>query len=155
VLTKDSERLQKEWCSPIYAFFQPTPKIIEINDRHAHKFKCSARGCKATVCQFLDKKDAFSTGNMRKHVRSCWAHWGADILAAANSAKDLEEVWMKIVKDALQNGSITAAFEQKKIVTYSHHQHTRVEIRYESLTLSLQASVEIRLQKGQNGPLGV
>ena len=95
--------------------------------------------------QFLDKKDVFSTGNMRKHVRSCW---GADILAATDSAKDLEEVRMKIVKDVLQNGSITAAFEQKKIVTYSHRQHTRVEIRYESLTLLLRANVEIRLQKG-------
>ncbi|KAF8314397.1 hypothetical protein F5887DRAFT_894985, partial [Amanita rubescens] len=125
------ERLQKEWCSPIYAFFQPNPKIVEINDRRAHEFKCSGRGCKATVRRFLDKRDAYSTGNMRKHVKSCW---GADVLAAADSARDLEEVRTKIVKDVLQNGSITAAFERKNIVTYSHRQHTKVEIRYESLT---------------------
>ena len=113
----DSERLQKEWCSPIYAFFQPTPRIIEINGRRAHEFKCSGRGCKSTVRRFLDKKDAYSTGNMRKHVKTCW---GADVLAAADSAKDLEEVRTQIVKDVQQNGSITAAFERKNINTFSH-----------------------------------
>ena len=71
---------------------------------------------------------------MQKHVRSCW---GADILATADSAKDLEEVRTKIVKDVLQNGSITAAFEQKRSVTHSHRQHTRAEIRYESLNVVL------------------
>ena len=87
------------------------------------------------MCWFLDKKDAYSTGNMQKHVKTCW---GANILAAADSAKDLEEVRMQIVKDVQQNGSITAAFKQKNINTFSHCQHTRAEIRYVPLsTLSL------------------
>ena len=67
--------------------------------------------------RFLDKKDTYSTGNMRKHVKTCW---GANVLAAADIAKDLEEVRTKIIKDVQQNGSITVAFERKKIVTYSH-----------------------------------
>ena len=59
-------------------------------------------------------------------MRACW---GADVLATAESAKNLEEVRDKIVKDILRNGSITTAFEQKKVVTYSNRQHTKAEIR--------------------------
>ncbi|KAF8348034.1 hypothetical protein F5887DRAFT_915163 [Amanita rubescens] len=34
------KRLQKEWHAPVYTFFQPTPKIVELNKRLAHEFKC-------------------------------------------------------------------------------------------------------------------
>ncbi|KAF8545952.1 hypothetical protein OG21DRAFT_1491739 [Imleria badia] len=34
-------RLLKEWSSPIYAFFEPIPQIIEIDGRRAHDFKCT------------------------------------------------------------------------------------------------------------------
>jgi len=63
------------------------------------------------------------TGNMRKHVWSCW---GEDMLSAAHDAKDVTEVQMRIVGSILHNGSITAAFERKNKgqVTYSNHQHT-------------------------------
>jgi hypothetical protein len=119
----------KDWVSPVYAFFNPTPKVVEINGRHAHEFKCQAKGCKATVRRFLDKKDARSTGNMRKHVRLCW---GDEVLQAADHAKDADEVRHKIVHSILRNGSITAAFERKSKgkVMYSHRQHTRAETRY-------------------------
>jgi hypothetical protein len=93
-----------------------------------HEFKCLARGCKQTVRRFLDKKDARSTGNMRKHVRSCW---GAAVLEAAGQAKDAREVREKIVKSVLRDGSITAAFERKGKgnITYSNRQHTKAETR--------------------------
>jgi len=58
----------KDWVSPVYAFFHQTPKIVEVNGRHAHEFKCKGKGCKASIRHFLDKADARSTGNMRKHV---------------------------------------------------------------------------------------
>jgi hypothetical protein len=128
VLTGHIERLQREWRSPVYAFFQPTPKIVELNGRRAHEFKCSGRGCKATIRRFLDKKDAYSTGNMRKHVKACW---GTDVMAVAETARNVEDVRTKIVKDILRNGNITVAFEQKNQVTYSHRQHTKAEIRYD------------------------
>ncbi|KAG2346335.1 hypothetical protein BDR05DRAFT_997344 [Suillus weaverae] len=41
--------LMKEWTSPVYAFFNPMPRIIENDGRWAHEFKCSARGCKTTI----------------------------------------------------------------------------------------------------------
>ncbi|KAG1742795.1 uncharacterized protein EDB91DRAFT_1081416 [Suillus paluster] len=55
---RTTERLMKEWVSPVYAFFDPTPRITEVGGRRAHEFKCHAKGCKATIRQFLDKKDA-------------------------------------------------------------------------------------------------
>lgn len=122
----------KDWVSPVYAFFNPKPRIVVINERRAHEFKCCAKGCKATTRRFLDKKDARSTGNMRKHVRVCW---GEDVLAAADNAKDANEARTKIVGGILRNGSITASFERKGKgkVTYSHRQHTKAETRYRGL----------------------
>ncbi|KAG2120467.1 uncharacterized protein F5147DRAFT_741496 [Suillus discolor] len=92
----------------------------------AHQFKCCARGCKTTIRRFLDKKDARSTGNMRKHVKSCW---GDEVLQSADQAKDAQEVRTKIVGSILWNGSITTSFERKGKgkVTYSHRQHTWTE----------------------------
>lgn len=95
---------------PVYAFFDPTPQIIEIDGRRAHDFKCQAKRCKTKVRRYLDKGDARSTGNMRKHVRSCW---GDEVLKAADQAKNANEV------------------RQKIIGSFSHRQHTRVETRYE------------------------
>ncbi|KAF8141796.1 hypothetical protein EV363DRAFT_1150501, partial [Boletus edulis] len=130
--------LQKEWISPVYAFFNPTPTICEIDGHCVHEFACSVHGCKVNVRRYLDTKDARSTGNMRKHVRLCW---GAGILDAADNAKDASEVCTNIVGSVQQTGSIAAAFEHKgkgKITylrfgrfTYSHHQHTHSETRAE------------------------
>ncbi|KAI6001417.1 hypothetical protein EDD15DRAFT_2158970 [Pisolithus albus] len=123
-----SEQLQKEWVSPVYAFFGSMPVIKEIDGHRVHEFKCSARGCKVKIRRYLDTKDARSTSNMRKHVKSCW---GGDVLSVADNAKDANEVRMKIVGSILRNGSITAIFERKGKgkVTYSHRQHTQSEMR--------------------------
>ncbi|KAG0708068.1 hypothetical protein DFH29DRAFT_979429 [Suillus ampliporus] len=120
----------KEWNSPIYAFFDPTPTIKIINGHRAHAFKCMAKGCKVRICRFLDKKDARSTGNMQKHVRSCW---GDDVLQACDEAKNAEEVRTKIVTSVLHNGSIMVSFERKGKgkVTYLHRQHTCTETKAE------------------------
>jgi len=41
------------------------------------------------VRRYLDKKDANSTSNMRKHARKCW---GDDVVKAADNAKTADEV---------------------------------------------------------------
>ncbi|KAG2036112.1 hypothetical protein BDR03DRAFT_1012020 [Suillus americanus] len=41
--------LMKDWNSPVYAFFDPTPQIVEMDGCRAHNFKCQARNCKAKV----------------------------------------------------------------------------------------------------------
>ncbi|KAG2738500.1 hypothetical protein P692DRAFT_201873927 [Suillus brevipes Sb2] len=38
------KRLMKDWGSPIYAFFEPTPRIEYHDSRHCHVFKCAAPG---------------------------------------------------------------------------------------------------------------
>lgn len=123
-----SERLQKDWVSPVYAFFDPTPMIQTVDGRRVHVFKCLGKGCTSTVRRFLDTKDKQSTGNMYKHVKLCW---GDEVLKTANGAKDISEVHGKIVPSILRTGSITAAFERKGNgkVTYSTRQHTRSETR--------------------------
>jgi len=89
LISNTTERLMKEWISPIYAFFDPTPQIVEVDGLYAYQFKCCVKRCKVTIKQFLDKKDAQSTGNMHKHVKSCW---GEDTLNAADDTKDANEV---------------------------------------------------------------
>ena len=121
----------KKWTSPIYAFFSPIPDVEKIGQRTAHVFKCLGCGCNTKIRRYLDKQDARSTGNMRKHATSCW---GEDAIKAADEAKDATEVRKKIVGGILRNGSITAAFERKGkgVPTYSIRPHSKAEIRYES-----------------------
>ena len=123
-----SEKKQKEWSAPIYAFFEPVPRNIEVEGRPAHEFKCSARGCKGTVRRYLDTKDAGSTGNLRRHAKLCW---GTDVVKAADDARNVDDVRTKIRPGLLKDGSITTAFKRKGNgqVTYSHCQHTCQEIK--------------------------
>ena len=122
------EQLQKEWVSPVYAFFEPVPTVRVLNGRYIHEFKCSTRGCKSKIQCYLNTKDARSTSNMQKHVKTCW---GKEILDTADSAKDASKVQTKIIYTFRQNGSITKAFKRKNqgVETYSHQQHTLAETR--------------------------
>ena len=132
ILNSNLERLTKEWRAPIYAFFHPIPTIVYEDGRRAHAFHCAATQCKHQsrgVHRFLDKGDAKSTGNMRKHARKCW---GNDVVLSADKAQNADEVRATTVSGILNPTSITAAFERKGKgkVTYSHRQHTRTESRY-------------------------
>jgi len=124
-----SEKLRKEWTSPIYAFYQSTPEIGYEDGHHYHPFKCAGRGCKKMICCYLDKKVAKSTSNLHKHAKSCW---GEPAMWAVDQAKSATEAHEKIVAGILWDGSITTAFEQhgKGKVTFSHCQHTKTEARY-------------------------
>ena len=116
----------KEWISPVYGFFHPKPRIEILDGHQSHIFKCEGKSCKTTIRRFLDTKDARSTGNMRKHVKSCW---GIAALQAADSAKNPNDVRTKIVHSILRDGSITAAFERKGNgkATYSNRPLTHAE----------------------------
>jgi hypothetical protein len=117
--------------APIYAFFDPTPMIGYEDGRRFHTFRCAARECKQKirgVRRFLDKGDAKSTSNMRKHAKKCW---GDEIVALADNADNANEVRNTTIKSYLEPQSIIAAFERrnKDKVTYSHKQHTTTEAR--------------------------
>lgn len=77
----------------------------------------------------MDKGDAKSTSNMRKHAKKCW---GDDVVVSADKAANVSEVRRTTVKGHLDPQLITAAFERKGKgkVTYSHRQHTKSEARY-------------------------
>lgn len=126
-----TDRLMKDWRAPVYGFFEPKPLIVEVNGRRAHDFICGARGCGTTIRRYLDKKDAKSTGNLRKHARNCW---GVELMKTADGAKDATNVREALAnaKGNCKDGSIKLAFEQtgKERVTYSHRAHTREETRY-------------------------
>jgi hypothetical protein len=121
----------KGWTSPVYAFFDQTPQIVEIDGHRAHDFKCGACGCKVKIRWYLDMKDAGSTSNMHKHVKACRS-WGPEVLKQACKAKDVKEARMKIIGTFLWDGTITTSFKQKSQgqVTYSNRQHTCTESRY-------------------------
>jgi hypothetical protein len=130
---KYTERLSKEWNSPIYVFFNQSPSIVYINDRRVHEFECAATHCKGKgngriVRRYLDTGDAKSTSNLRKHAKICW---GDDAVAAADSTRNVQAAREVLAKMKPGNSSITQAFERaaKGTVTYSHRQHTTTEAR--------------------------
>jgi hypothetical protein len=98
-----TERLMKDWVSPIYAFFHPTPEIEHHDQHRCHVFKCAAHGCNHKVQCYLDKKDAKSTSNMRKHVKSCW---GDTALQAAVDCGNTKAARNGPIKSLLETGSI-------------------------------------------------
>jgi hypothetical protein len=129
-----SERLGKEWISPIYVFFNRVPRIEYIDGRRVHVFVCAAAHCKGKngrdVRRFLDTGDAKSTSGLRRHAKMCW---GDEAVTAADDTKDLEGARAVLAKSGVKrNGSITSAFARiyKEKVSYSHRQYTYTETRY-------------------------
>jgi len=121
----------RDWNSPIYAFFKPTPAIEYIQGRRLHVFECTATSCKGKgngrlVRRYLDTGDAKSTSNLRKHAKLCW---GEDTVTAADQTGGVAAARDILLKTKGRDGSITAAFERvgKGKVSYSHRQHTRTE----------------------------
>ena len=124
----EPEKLSKQWTSPVYAFFEPIPVIESVDGRRCHVFKCCARGCKYTACHYLDKGDRSSTGNLIRHVKSCWRE---DAWNAASACRNADDARKSVTLPLTRNGTITEVFERKGKgkVTYSHVQHTREETK--------------------------
>jgi hypothetical protein len=130
-------RLQKEWRSPVYAFFDPSVEIsyTGIDNRRSHDFICAAPNCKGKgknprlVRRYLDTKDKSSTSSLRAHAINCW---GKEIITQSAEAKDIASARKALAKAEMRDGSLTAIFERigngKK--TYSYRQHTQEESRF-------------------------
>jgi hypothetical protein len=103
------------------------PDIEYVTGRRCHVFQCGAKSCKQRIRRFLDKRDAGSTSNLRKHAISCWGEASVTAIVALADIKDARES----VASLKESGSITAAFEKKGKgkVTYSHRQHTKTETK--------------------------
>jgi hypothetical protein len=95
-------------------------------------FECIAKPCKGKgrnpqyVNRFLNKKDAKSTGNLRKHTRLCW---GDKTVWAGDNTKDIVAAQEAVQKNPLKDGSLTAVFERlgKGKTIYSHRQHMKAK----------------------------
>jgi hypothetical protein len=130
-----SARLQKDWRSKVYAFFQPEVSIKYIDDRKCHEFTCNAKSCKGkgknprVVRRFLDTKDKASTKTLRVHAINCWGRENVD---KSENANDIASARDALQGAELRDGSITAEFERtgKGKITYSHRAHTEEETRY-------------------------
>ena len=129
ITKSQSACLSKDWNPPVYAFHQPVPEIGYEEGRRYHSFRCAARSCKHRIRRYLDKKDRKSTGNLRKHAKSCW---GAEAVEAVETVKTAAKACEHVVKPLQTNGSITAVFERTKKgnITYSHRQHTKTETKW-------------------------
>ncbi|EPS93986.1 hypothetical protein FOMPIDRAFT_64676 [Fomitopsis schrenkii] len=122
-------RLQKRWTAPVYAFFKPNVSIEYIKGRCVHVFRCANTGCKQQVRRYHGTGDTKSTGNLRKHVKSCW---GAEALHAAD-LKDSAVNAQDAVRTYRRTHDIKVAFGNvgKKTVSFSTRQHTPSETRAE------------------------
>ncbi|KAF9536807.1 hypothetical protein CPC08DRAFT_608123, partial [Agrocybe pediades] len=128
------ERLLQEWTSNIYGFFSPEVKIVDINGRRAHEFECASKHCKGhgvnarIVRRFLDKGDAKSTSNLKRHAIQCW---GETLVEQAMKAANVESIREGLKEARLVDGSIKAVFKRtgKGKITYSHKQHTASQTR--------------------------
>ncbi|KXN92375.1 hypothetical protein AN958_08094 [Leucoagaricus sp. SymC.cos] len=122
------EHLSKDWKSPVYAFYEPILDITYINGCHVHEFKCTEKPCNFKSHWYLDSKSKASTGNMIKHVRTCW---GDNTWNAASQCHGVKEACEEVVKPLTMNGSITVNFKctGKGKITYSHCQHMKTETK--------------------------
>jgi hypothetical protein len=128
-------RLQKDWRSKVYAFFQSEVAIVHVDGRKCHEFTCNAKHCKGkgknarVVRRYLDTKDKASTKSLRAHAIKCW---GQEIVAKSEEATNIASAREALKGAELRDGSITAVFERtgKGKITYSHRTHTEQETRY-------------------------
>jgi hypothetical protein len=107
--------------------------MCPAHHRHCHAFECIAKSCKPktrVVWRYLDKDNAKSTGNLRKHAKRCW---GNKVVAAANKAKTARDVCDAIAKGFLDPQLITSAFKrsEKGKVSYSYRQFTKTKLKAE------------------------
>jgi hypothetical protein len=127
-------RLQKDWRSKVYAFFQSKIDIVHVDGRKCHEFTCNAKNCKGkgqnprVVRRYLDTKDKTSTKTLRAHAIKCW---GSEIVEKSEDAKNIASAREALKGAELRDGSITAVFERtgKGKVMYSHRAHTAEETR--------------------------
>ena len=100
----------KRWTSPVYAFYDPIPDIEYVDGCQAHVFQYATKSCSYKCCCFLDGPNHSSTGNLIKHVKSCWGEAAYEAAADCQHTNDAHE---NIIKPLAKTGTITVAFNQK------------------------------------------
>ena len=135
---RNAEWIKKHWKAPIYAFFEAEPLVTYVmdpktgKDKKCYTFCCTNHGCTGCIRHHLDSKDKSSTSNLRKHAKQCW---GEDQLKMVDDSKNIIAAH-NAIGQIYQTGTITVHFERKdgSKITYSNKQHTKTEIRYDSIS---------------------
>ena len=116
------ERLQANWHSAIYGFFQENVSVGYDEGCKYHFFKCASRNCKGKgqkgVRHYQDSKDRAATSKLKSHAVKCF---GQDAVDAA-----FEKTQSRC------DGSIFTAFacQGQQPVKISHRAHTTEETRW-------------------------
>lgn len=80
-----------------------------------HVFECIAETCKARgkkarqVNRYLDKADARSTSNLRKHAKVCW---GPEVVEAGDRTKNIEATRAVVAGIASRKSSPASVLER-------------------------------------------
>jgi hypothetical protein len=118
------ERLMKEWKSPVYAFYEPVPRISSIGGRRCHEFHCVAHRCNYISRRFRDTLSKASTGNLILHVKSCW---GEEAWNAARKCQNATDAREEVTKPLLKSGLV--GIRKKRKVPHFHRVPTKAETR--------------------------
>ena len=121
--------MQKRWTASAYAFFKPEVSIGHRKGCCIHVFQCTNTGCKHTVRRYIGMGNTLSTGNLRKHIKSCW---GREALQAADEKRSAMNA-REVVKPYRRMQDIKVVFGNvgKKTITLSTREHTPSEARYD------------------------
>jgi hypothetical protein len=117
-----AERLQKNWRSAVYGFFEAKVVIGYDEGRKYHFFKCAAKKCKSKghkgVRRYQDSKDRAATSNLKSHAIKCFG-------------QDAVDAGFETTGAGQRDGSIFVAFARQgqNPVKVSHRAHTTEETR--------------------------
>lgn len=138
----------KEWKSPVYAFYEPVPRVVSIEGRRCHEFYCVARKCNYMSRRFRDTLSRASTGNLILHVRTCW---GEEAWNAAKKCRNATDAREKVTKPLLKAGLV--GVRKKRKVPHFHRVPPKAETRCVHERFSFPCQLTINYQ-GRNCSLG-
>jgi hypothetical protein len=125
VLIPPVARLMKGWRSPVYAFYEPVPRIVHIGGRRCHEFHCLARRCHHKHRRLRDTSYSSSTGKLVMHVKSCW---GEEAWNAAKRCQNATDARERVTKPLLKSGA-AGKRRGKGNVFHSRRVPTKAETR--------------------------
>ncbi|KAG1808914.1 uncharacterized protein BJ212DRAFT_1484769 [Suillus subaureus] len=89
----NTEKLKKNWRSPVYAFFDIDRVAVQnVDGRNCHFFPCAAQKCKTRiggVRRFQDSKDKASTANLKNHAIGCFGNKAVKVACIDKQAPDV------------------------------------------------------------------
>ena len=93
-----------------------------------HSFRCAGRGCKQRICRYLDKNDAKSTSNLRKHAKSCWGTEAVEIAGTVKTAAEARECCEALATKWINHSCVRTNKERIRHLFTSPTHENRVQV---------------------------